>query len=79
MCIRDRANTDLAKGYGDNARGPNDMVIYNGARIRTLDLPPRSFYQPQVADVYKRQASPGSSNSLNVCAATRHDAREAQS
>ncbi len=44
-----KTNTDLAKGYDDNARGPNDRVIYNGAPIRTIDLPPRSFHQPQLA------------------------------
>ena len=64
-----KANTDLAKGYGDNARGPNDMVIYNGARIRTLDLPPRSFYQPQVATLALTGAYPRAglawSNTLN--------------
>ncbi|CUR69607.1 TonB-dependent receptor [Achromobacter xylosoxidans] len=44
-----KTNSDLAKGYGDDARGPDERVIYNGAEIRVMDLPPRSYHQPQTA------------------------------
>ncbi|WP_238926309.1 TonB-dependent receptor [Achromobacter xylosoxidans] len=44
-----KTNTDLVTGYGGDARGPDERVIYNGSEIRVIDLPPRSFYQPQVA------------------------------
>ena len=61
MCIRDRV-----KGYDGDARDPDERVIYDGAPMRAIDLPPTTFYQPQVAtlnpvsythlDVYKRQS-----------------------
>ncbi|WP_241132492.1 TonB-dependent receptor plug domain-containing protein [Achromobacter insuavis] len=44
-----KTNNDLLKGYDGDARDPDDRVIYNGAEIRAIDLPPTSFYQPQVA------------------------------
>ncbi len=44
-----KTNADLVEGYTGDARAPDDYVIYNGSQIRAIDLPPSSFYQPQVA------------------------------
>lgn len=44
-----KTNNDLVDGYDGGARDPDERVIYNNAEIRALDLPPSSFYQPQVA------------------------------
>jgi len=44
-----KTNADLVEGYTADARAPDDYVIYNGSQIRAIDLPPSTFYQPQVA------------------------------
>lgn len=44
-----KTNADLVEGYTGDARDPDEYVIYNGSRMRAIDLPPSSFYQPQVA------------------------------
>ncbi|MNX52191.1 Ferripyoverdine receptor precursor [compost metagenome] len=46
-----KTNMDLVEGYSSDARNPDDLVIYNGSRIRAIDLPPGTFYQPQVASL----------------------------
>ncbi|WP_116520677.1 TonB-dependent receptor plug domain-containing protein [Achromobacter insuavis] len=44
-----KTNNDLVKGYDGDARDPDERVIYDGAPMRAIDLPPTTFYQPQVA------------------------------
>jgi hypothetical protein len=44
-----KTNADLVEGYNGDARDPGEYVIYNGSRLRAIDLPPSSFYQPQIA------------------------------
>ena len=44
-----KTNADLVEGYTGDARDPDEYVIYNDSRMRAIDLPPSSFYQPQVA------------------------------
>lgn len=46
-----KTNGDLVTGYTADARDPDDRVIYNGSEIRAIDLPPSTFYQPQVASL----------------------------
>jgi outer membrane receptor protein involved in Fe transport len=46
-----KTNKDLVEGYTSDARNPDDRVIYNGSEIRAIDLPPSSFYQPQIASL----------------------------
>lgn len=44
-----KTNADLVEGYAGDARDPGEYVIYNGSRIRVIDLPPSSFHQPRKA------------------------------
>ncbi|WP_427992578.1 secretin and TonB N-terminal domain-containing protein [Achromobacter sp.] len=64
-----KTNNDLVEGYDGDARDPDERVIYNNAEIRALDLPPTSFYQPQVATLTLIGAYPSAgvtwSNMLN--------------
>ncbi len=46
-----KVNADLVEGYEGGARDPDEYILYDGERMRAIDRPPTSFYQPQKASV----------------------------